>query len=406
MAAIDHCLHYLHIAAGVSYYKAFIPPRIKVETQPLSQIAAQFFNRFYLKGLGEFAYRNNIDLRNRIRFPYRTDSNAHPAQLSLPRRTAVPVGGGKDSSVTLELLKRHNEPMTALSVGYHKSIEEIASAAEIPLWHVKRYLSPNLLELNKNGALNGHVPITGILSFVFVVAAIVYGFDTIAMSNEGSANVGNVKFEGLEVNHQWSKSEEFEIEFRELLRSEIFPSLQYFSLLRPFSELFIAKIFSNFTHYHRRFSSCNKAFKIEGKIDAKWCGDCDKCRFVFLILSPFLSHKSMMDIFRTNLLAQKTQLPKFEKLLGLKGAKPFECVGEFEESIAALTLLGRLPEWQNSEIVNSLLSHVNASPATADGYINTALSIKHTPWMPDRYKGILNAVAGLTGEKGGDLGRR
>jgi len=392
LEAVNHCLYYLHIAAGVSYYKAFLPPRIKVETRPMSKLAAGFFNNFYLKGLGEFAYLNNLDLRNRIHFPYNSDAAPDPAELTLPRVTGVPVGGGKDSSVTLESLKRHKEPIMTLSVGYHRSIDDTAAVADVPLVHIKRLLSPNLFELNKQGALNGHVPVTGILSFIFVIAAVLYGFDTVAMSNERSANIGNLDIDGFKVNHQWSKSEEFEVAFAELLKTEMLPSLQYFSFLRPLSELSIAKIFSELTDYHGSFTSCNKAFRINDRMDARWCGDCDKCRFVFLILAPFLSREALVGIFGSDLLQDKDQLSSFRELLGIQGQKPFECVGEIEESIAALTLLTRHPEWQNNTTISELLEQLHISPTTADSYIKKYLTKNEVSWMPDRYKKVLDAI--------------
>jgi len=310
----------------------------------------------------------------------------------------VPVGGGKDSSVTLDLVKQINAPLTALSVGYHRAIEDIVSAANVPLIHIKRYLSPNLFQLNKDGALNGHVPITGILSFIFVIAGIVYGFDTVVMSNERSASIGNLDINGFEVNHQWSKSEEFEMSFRELLKCEILNDFRYFSLLRPFSELFIANLFSKRTSYHPHFSSCNNAYKIkEERIKTKWCGKCDKCRFVFLILAPFLSPKAMVDIFGANLFEQEAQLSGFEKLLGLGDQKPFECVGEFEASIAALTLLRKPPQWRSNGLVQNLLGKINISPSTASEYIKKAFTANDVAWLPESYKEVLNAVAGSTG---------
>jgi hypothetical protein len=392
LCAINHCLAYLHIAAGISYYKAFLPRQLIVETRPLSRFAASFFDDFYLKGLGEFAYLNKIDLRDQIKFPYSADVTTSPSELDLPRSTGVPVGGGKDSSVTLELLRRSDEPLTVLSVGHHRAIDETAAVSGAPLVHIKRTLSPNLFTFNKQGAYNGHVPITGILSFIFVIASILYGFDTIVMSNERSANIGNLDMDGFEVNHQWSKSEAFEITFSKLLKTEMLPSLQYFSLLRPLSELSIAKIFADLGEYHGSFSSCNRTFKIEDKLESRWCGDCDKCRFVFLILAPFFRKKDLTGIFGSNLLDDKNQLSSFQELLGLQGQKPFECVGEIEESIAALALLAKHPEWQDNPTVKILTGQLNISSDTADSYIKKYMTKDEAALMPDRFKKVLDAI--------------
>jgi tetratricopeptide (TPR) repeat protein len=212
------------------------------------------------------------------------------------------------------------------------------------------------------------------------------------MSNERSANIGNLDMDGFEVNHQWSKSEAFEIAFSNLLKTEMLPSLQYFSFLRPLSELSIAKVFADFGDYHDSFSSCNRAFKIENKLESRWCGDCDKCRFVFLILAPFFNKTALTDIFGTNLLEDKNQRSSFQELLGIQGQKPFECVGEIEESIAALTLLTKHPEWQDSPAVKTLTAQLDISSDKADSYIKKYLAKDEAALMPDRFKKVLDAI--------------
>jgi hypothetical protein len=388
---LNHFLYYLHIAAGISYYKAFIPDVIKVETQPMSTSTARFFEKFYLNGLGEFAYKNKLDLKNQIKFPFEESTEQRLSVLNLRRRTAVPIGGGKDSAVTLETLKNINEPVVGVSVGHHSSIEEIAAIAEVPLFQIRRFLSPNLFELNKQGALNGHVPIVGILSFIFLVAAILYDFDAIAMSNERSANSGNMLYKGREINHQWSKSSDFENTFQRLIKNELSKGINYFSMLRPLSEFQIAQLFAAVPKYHQAFTSCNRAFKIKDRLSSKWCCECDKCRFVFLILSPFLKKDELIKIFGKNLFAEMTYLEKYKALLGLEGYKPFECVGEFEESQAALYLIQNRLDWAHTPIVKELMQEMSQKKIDLKESFDKASKIKHSHWMPQPYQNIFPA---------------
>jgi UDP-N-acetyl-alpha-D-muramoyl-L-alanyl-L-glutamate epimerase len=397
--AVHQFLYYLHIAAGISYYKAFIPGIIKVETKPMSELAARFFEDFYFKGLGEFAFKNNLDLRQKINFPISGSAEPLMVSLNLKRRTAVPIGGGKDSVVTLETLKNISEPIVGMSVGHHKTIEEIAMVAKVPLFEIRRFLSPNLFEYNKKGALNGHVPIVGILSFIFLVAAIVYDFDTIAMSNERSANSGNLLHNGKEVNHQWSKSVEFEEKFQNLISEELTQEITYFSILRPLSEFQIASIFSDMKEYHHCFSSCNRGYKITEVNDSKWCGECDKCRFVFLALSPFLGKKKILEIFDRDLFSDISKVDKFKELLGVEGHKPFECVGEFEESQAALYLLAKSPEWKDSPVITELVRCVNQKGIDLNDSFKKAVRIKDTGRMPERYREAINEISRLAGKE-------
>ena len=388
---LNHFLYYLHIAAGISYYKAFIPDVIKVETQPMSTSTARFFEKFYLNGLGEFAYKNKLDLKNQIKFPFDESTEQRLSVLNLRRRTAVPIGGGKDSAVTLETLKNINEPVVGVSVGHHNSIEEIAAIAEVPLFQIRRFLSPNLFELNKQGALNGHVPIVGILSFIFLVAAILYDFDAIAMSNERSANSGNMLYKGREINHQWSKSSDFENTFQRLIKNELSKGINYFSMLRPLSEFQIAQLFAAVPKYHQAFTSCNRAFKIKNRLSSKWCCECDKCRFVFLILSPFLKKDELIKIFGKNLFGEMTYLEKYKALLGLEGYKPFECVGEFEESQAALYLIQNRLDWAHTPIVKELMQEMSQKKIDLKESFDKASKIKHSHWMPQPYQNIFHA---------------
>ena len=210
---------------------------------------------------------------------------ASPLRLELPRLTCVPVGGGKDSIVTVECLKQADEPLVLFSLGNAAPIEATIAQAGLPAIRVTRRLDPALFALNAAGALNGHVPITGILSIIVLACAIMLGFDTIAMSNEHSASVPNI----ADVNHQHSKSFEFEQSFSRLLEKHVVQGITLLLLLRPLTEVAIARRFARHAEYLPIFRSCNTAFRqaVERR-GSNWCCDCPKCRFVFLALAPFV----------------------------------------------------------------------------------------------------------------------
>jgi hypothetical protein len=328
----DALLELLHLVAGVSYYKVAAPPSIDHPGSPLVRA-------LYTDGLAEFGYVNRIDVWRRVRFEGAETGAARAEPLSLPRRTAVPIGGGKDSIVTLEALRAAGEPLVAFSVGNPEPIRRTVEVAGVPHVVVERELSTNLPKLNAAGALNGHVPVTAVVSAIACFAAPLYGFDAIAMSNERSASEGNLVWNGTEVNHQWSKG----IEFERLMRGELArraPGLEWFSFLRPWSELAIARAFARLDGYDHAFTSCNAAFvRDPSRRVAGWCGDCPKCRFVFLVLAPWMEPERLERIFGRNLLADPAQAGGFAELTGGGTHKPFECVGEVAESAAAMRLL-------------------------------------------------------------------
>jgi UDP-N-acetyl-alpha-D-muramoyl-L-alanyl-L-glutamate epimerase len=387
--ALQAVINQLHLIAGISYYKTCLPEEIRIENQAITKSSAEYFESLYLHGLGEFAFKNRINLSGKIKFPYSPLSSHTPSFVRLPARTVIPVGGGKDSVVTLEALKDLNIPLSTIAVGGHPAIKAICELAGYPHLAITRHLSPNLFQLNSDGALNGHVPVTAILGFIFAAAAILYGFNTIIMSNERSANIGNTRHNGVEVNHQYSKSLDFERKFQKYIQTSFLPDLQYFSLLRPLSELSIAKLFSSCSKYHDTFTSCNAAFRIHSENPVRWCRSCPKCRFVFLTLAPFIKKDKLISIFGDNLLNNQDQVQGFEDLLSKATPKPFECVGEPVEAQAAMILLLEQPEWQNDIAVKYFQENYLTGINNPGDLIKQVLSFSDDHLLSEQYRTII-----------------
>jgi len=358
-AAFDQVLKLLHLIAGVSYYKAGVPPRIEVVDGPLDDSTAGLLDELYLHGLAEFAYRNGLDLRGRINFPRGSAKQPEAKALGLPHRTLVPIGGGKDSLVAVEAIKSIGGDATAVWVGNSPLIAACAERTGLPMLNIQRELAPGLFELNRLGAWNGHIPVTAVNSAILSLAAILYGFDSIAFANERSASAATLEYDGQQVNHQWSKGYAFEQLLGEWLQRHVAADLAYFSLLRPFSELAVTRAFAKLTPYFDVFSSCNRNFKILGPKPAdRWCGQCPKCHFVFLALAPFLAKPRLLSIFGRNLLDDENLAPGFDALLEYQDHKPFECVGEGAEARAAMLALSQRSEWQEDALVARFIREI------------------------------------------------
>ncbi|MGN6238021.1 UDP-N-acetyl-alpha-D-muramoyl-L-alanyl-L-glutamate epimerase [Dyella sp.] len=392
-AAFDAALKLLHLIAGVSYYKAGVPPTIAVDDGPLDDATADLLDALYLHGLAEFAYRNGLDLRGRIRFP--RGGNAMPAApaLGLPKRTLVPIGGGKDSLVAVEAIKSIGGDATAVWVGNSPLIAACAERTGLPTLNIPRELAPGLFELNRLGAWNGHIPVTAVNSAILAVAAILYGHDSIAFANERSASAATLEYEGQQVNHQWSKGYAFETLLADWLHSHVAADLDYCSLLRPYSELAITRAFAKLTPYFDSFSSCNRNFRILGPKPAdRWCGQCPKCHFVFLALAPFLPKPRLLTIFGRNLLDDESQAAGFDALLEYQDHKPFECVGEGAEARAAMYALSQRPEWAEDALVarfrSEILPQLDASQLALEPWL--VPSGEHR--VPARLQAALTAI--------------
>ena len=388
----DRLFRLAFLISGVSYYKAFVPKTLICEAFPLDPATAWFIKNFYEKGLAEFAFANNISLRDHLEVRSTAIPPLAPIEIELPHRACVPVGGGKDSIVAIECLKRAGETVTLFALGNAAPIRACIAAAQMPFIRVHRRLDPELFRLNEAGALNGHVPITGILSAIAMAAAVMHGADAVVMSNEHSASAPNLLLGDIEVNHQFSKSFEFEIELANFLPTYISPSIKYFSLLRPLSEIEIARRFARYPQYFGIFHSCNAAFRQERDARAtKWCGNCPKCRFVFLALTPFLAKADLIGIFGRNLLDDDNQRDGFAALCGLKAHKPFECVGEVDESAAVMSYLGSRPEWRTDTVVRQLHSSFSTLRQLDPGAYRSLFEIKHPHRVPEKYMAMLDA---------------
>lgn len=352
---IDKVLESLHIILGITYFKMFCPKKITLP-YALSKAQADFWNTVYTKGLGEFFYKNKIDFRGLINFPYMDKPKIQPRRLYEAKkgRFLVGIGGGKDSVVSVEILKKENKEITGFILDSQNTPPQIqidvAKKMEIDYLIVKRQLDSQLFDLKSE--YNGHIPITAIYSFIALLLAAIYDYSSIIIPNGKSANFGNVNYLGIEINHQWSKSEEFEKLFQEYVKQHVTPNIYFSSNLRPYSEIEIAKLFSSHKKYFPVFSSCNKNYRIKGDVNQKkWCGECPKCAFVFIILAAYLSKEEVVKIFDKNLLNDSELIPLYQDLIGKGKMKPFDCVGTFEESRQALEIIRNKGEFDVSKII-------------------------------------------------------
>ncbi|WP_404402686.1 hypothetical protein [Pelagibacterium halotolerans] len=345
---------------GVSYYKLKAPFEIDISALALPPSAKDFLLDVYENGLGEFFARNALSRYGKLDFigEVVTHDLVRP---NLPDRALVLVGGGKDSLVSVDLLERAGADMTLFAVNPKGPIATSAERAGHDLIAVRRTLDPEMIRLgNAPGYYNGHVPSTAINSMIASLAAILYGYNAIVLSNERSASEGNVVFDGREANHQYSKSLAFEGRIKTMLASVTGGALDYYSLLRPYSEARIAQLFARTTRFDDVFSSCNRNFRLSGHDGPLWCGACPKCHFVFLIFAPQMNRTRLETIFGQNVLDNPDNIPAYRELTGLSGHKPWECVGEILEAAACLWAIAVHPDWRETSVVKTLKPDLEA----------------------------------------------
>ncbi len=346
---VRNIVFFIGMTEAISYFKITCSPQFVIECGNLNEDQKKWYRKLFYLGLGEFRYRNNIEvneedfvsfegLGNVIEQEEATDSSSLKGIL-------IPVGGGKDSNVTMDILKPYKEESLAVSIGAKDIVKECCSVAgfnDKDIVEIYRIFPVELKNANDNGYLNGHTPFSAIVAFYTYLVAYLLGKKYVALSNEDSANQSNV--EGVNINHQYSKTFEFEKDFREFANKYLKADVEYFSLLRPITEFQIAMLFAKQKEYHKVFKSCNVGSK---QVPWVWCCDCPKCLFVYTILSPFLSKEELINIFGEDLFEKESLKDTFVELCGFGEIKPFECVGTYEEVQYAVSEVIRQNEGKN-----------------------------------------------------------
>ena len=337
-AALDRALQLLFFMAGVSYYKLYRAPEIIVQAGQIDENVAVFLGKTYQRGLGEFFYVNRLDPATAVTFLVNS-AELQPIRVTNEPGQLIGLGGGKDSLVSVELLR--DQPRAATwSLNHRSQLEPLAERVGLPHFWVAREWDQQLKELNRQDAMNGHIPISAIFSCVGTIVSILSGYRDAVVSNESSASEPSLRYRDTDINHQYSKSLEYEQDFQACLGRLFGGSLRYYSFLRPFSELRIAELFAGlgFTKYQGVFSSCNRAYTHD-QHHIFWCGECPKCAFVFLIMTPFVERRELEALWGgKNLLLEPGLEATYRQLLGIEGDKPLDCVGEVKEARAAMRL--------------------------------------------------------------------
>lgn len=348
----------LGMVEAISYWKAATPGEFVVEAGALTPTQIRFWYDLFIHGLGEFYYRNDIDF-TQPDFLRITSVKDEKQTVLTPKSNIrgnspdlVLVGGGKDTAVSLGMLK--NSGRTIQTMVVNPTPAAIASVAASGLSSpvvVTRVMDPKLMELNGQGYLNGHTPFSAYLAFLGLTVAAIYGNEYVIVSNERSANEGNVMYRGLEVNHQYSKSYRFEESFRSYAADAFYEPASYFSFLRPLNDVQIGLLFASFPQYFGSFRSCNVGSKKN-----IWCGKCPKCAFTYLALSPFVPQAILVRIFGSDYFRDENILTHIRALVGLTPVKPFECVGTRDEAKLALLLVINKCKDEAREIPEGLLA--------------------------------------------------
>lgn len=350
-AVLEPTLQALLIMLGINYWTVFPVRDIRIEGFALTREQAAFWDALYLNGLGEYFYAMQMDFTGLIAFPYDAAATAPlPMRFERPPRALLLNGAGKDSILSAEMLKESGIPFDFFAFSPSLAHERIAALVGTETIRVTRRRDPRINVTAVLNRVSAAYPSVATFTFIATLLAELLGYDSLVFSNERSAEIGNLTYRGLSVNHQWCKSSEAEKMISGYIQRFITPDIRTYSLLREYSELEIVKRFVRYPQYLDSVTSCNSYFcfsRFEQRFvrTPYWCKECPKCMFLFACFAAFLPKKEMVRIFGADLYARKRRLPLIRRILGLEGFKPLDCVGEPEEMILAMHYASRNKEY-------------------------------------------------------------
>lgn len=346
---LNDLLCYVGIIFTIYMFNVDYFDEIVVECIELDREDTMFFSEIFYKGLAEFRLVNNIKMNKKIKLSssVRLKKRKRVSKLNFKNKSLLLNGGGKDCIVGAEILKEIGEKFDWLTLDINKSRKRIIVASgvnsSLTIDRVRDKKADEIAE--KSAKYSGHKPFSAYMAFVSVLVAYIYKYKYVVVSNEYSANISNLIKDGVEINHQYTKSFEFEIKFNKFVRERLFEGIEYYSILRPLYEIQVVKMFSNYSKYFTDFLSCNK-----GKNTDEWCLECPKCAFVFLSLAAFVSEKDINKIWGSNLFLNETTVKNIIELVN-ENSKPLDCVGTKEECRLALFLCKQRGLFKKTKII-------------------------------------------------------
>jgi UDP-N-acetyl-alpha-D-muramoyl-L-alanyl-L-glutamate epimerase len=339
----------LAIIEAFSYWKALCSPVIEVAPPAPGAAELDWWQAFWPEAMGEFFYRNQIDYTAPgflvIRGP--AGSGGVPAVSGPSAAGVAPAGpplvlfsGGKDSLALARIVAASAGPAAPADFFLYNPGERLRALAGSlagtgRLVEVRRAILPELLRLNAAGHPNGHTPFSAYLAFAAMLAGYLRGSGPVMAGNSRSDDEPNVPaYLGRPVNHQWTKSYEFEMAVRSYRDRWLPGAPGYSSPLRPLYELQLIASLAGDVDTYLRTASCNRA------ADGGWCRSCAKCAWVFLATAALFSHNLAVRKTGGDMFADPGLSGVYQEMAGLAGVKPFECTGSEGEVRAAIRAVG------------------------------------------------------------------
>jgi UDP-N-acetyl-alpha-D-muramoyl-L-alanyl-L-glutamate epimerase len=335
----------LAIVEAFSYWKALCSPVIEVALPAPDAAELDWWQSFWPGAMGEFFYRNGIDYTVPGFLDIKAAAAPEPDGLARDGRaaaTAPPLvlfSGGKDSLALARIVQSSSAGPADFFLynpvaSQRDLVQSLASGGRF--LEVRRTILPELLRLNAAGHPNGHTPFSAYLAIAAMLAGYLRGSGFVSAGNSRSDDEPNVRsYLGRPVNHQWTKSYEFEAALATYRDRWLPGAPAYSSPLRPLYELQIIASLSGDIDGYLRTASCNRV-RGDG-----WCRSCAKCAWVFLATAALFGHDLAIRKTGGDMFANPDLAGVYAEMAGLTGEKPFECTGSEDEVRTAIRAVGQ-----------------------------------------------------------------
>ena len=121
----------LGLVEAISYFKATCSPLFLIKCGKLDDFQENWFKKLFYLGLGEFRFINNIDISENefVKFISEGEDIGFSRSTDILDGILIPIGGGKDSNVTLELLKKYKNKSLVFRIGANEVSTNCAKVA-------------------------------------------------------------------------------------------------------------------------------------------------------------------------------------------------------------------------------------------------------------------------------------
>ncbi len=355
------------------------PQTIRVPWYTCQSWEAEWWNQDIYWYLQQKFYLERWDWSEMPVIEFGLGADAQLPSFQLQEAYLLAVSGGKESTFSFEWMQQAQLPVELFTLHnsggiYGCTWEQKFPVFEYmqhrsPFWAIRAYPLTNAAQQFGYEGVRNDPTITNAL-FVMMMVAAHRGLKFLTLSNDKSSNEANAIYKGRSVNHQSAKGKDYIQRFNQFLERKAWPFV-YVSMCEEVHSVKAVECLATWSpDLLKLLSSCNEAQW--NPRSGQWCRQCSKCAFSFALIEAVTSRSVACDIVGEDLLLNPTLETTWESLYHPDREKPFECVGEKQETLWSL-LQAKARRILNQEP----LGFLERIPSTLNPSVDFSLNVPH-----------------------------